>query len=80
LAGASKTLKETAIIIMEVYNFKITPNTLLFHEMIDYLFKEGFRVYDILDPIIRPFDNTFWQMDIIFVKKEYKNFSYLSYK
>jgi FkbM family methyltransferase len=80
LNGAKHTLKNTEIILMETYNFKITEDTLLFHEMIEYLYQKGFRVFNIADPLNRPYDNTFWQVDIFFIKETNKYFKYNSYK
>ncbi len=79
LKGASKTIRETEIIIMECYNFKIGPDCLLFYEMCDYLGELGFRCIDLVDPLWRPYDHSLWQMDLIFVKKDRPEFSYLGY-
>lgn len=80
LHGAKETLKQTNIIIMEVYNFKITHHAKRFHEICFYMEELGFRCYDIAEPILRLYDKTFWQMDMLFCKSDSKIFSYSQYK
>jgi FkbM family methyltransferase len=79
LKGATKTLTKTEYIVMEVYNFKHTDGTLLFHEMCALLETKGFRCLQLVDPMQRPFDRTLWQMDIIFARSENVAFSENSY-
>jgi FkbM family methyltransferase len=79
LNGMEKTLKETEVIIMECYNFRITKNALLFHEMCYKLNELGFSCYDISNPVLRPFDNAFWQIDILFCKSSNKIFQVNNY-
>ena len=74
LNGASKMLKETNIIVIEVYNFKIAEDSLLFYEMCDYMRKLNFRCSGLIDVSYRPKDNFLWQMDLIFVKDTRKEF------
>lgn len=80
LKGASKTLENTEIIIMECYNFKIAPDSLLFFEMCQYLKNLGFRCIDMFDPMLRPYDNSFWQIDLVFIKSDRPEFFYSAYK
>ena len=80
LKGASQILAETEVIIMECYNFKITPECLLFFEMCDLMKKFGFRCIDLADPLRRPHDESLWQIDLIFVKDNRPEFLYLDYQ
>jgi FkbM family methyltransferase len=80
LNGAEKTLRQTNVIIMEVYNFKITEHTLRFHEMCSHLETLGFRTYDIASPVLRLHDQAFWQMDILFCRNDAKLFSHNKYR
>lgn len=80
LKGASKTLAETDVIIMECYNFKIAPECLLFFEMCDHMKNLGFRCIDLVEPFNRPHDDSFWQMDLVFVKDDRPEFSYVAYE
>jgi len=79
LKGASHTLSETDAIIMECYNFKISPECLLFYEMCNYLDGLGFRCVNLVNPEWRPYDDALWQMDLIFIRKNMPEFSYLAY-
>jgi len=80
LKGASRILIETDVIIMECYNFRIAPECLMFFEMCDYLKKFGFRCIDLVNPFNRPYDDSFWQMDLVFVKDNRPEFLYLEYR
>jgi FkbM family methyltransferase len=79
LNGMENTLKQTELIIMECYNFQITKNALLFHEMCFKLNELGFRCYDISNPVLRPLDNSFWQIDLLFCKSSNKIFQFNYY-
>jgi FkbM family methyltransferase len=80
LKGAHKTLENTSVIIMECYVHRLTKDSLLFNEMCAHLDKLGFRCIDMIDPVWRTYDDTFWQMDLIFIKKDSIEFSYLNYE
>jgi len=78
--GARETLKNTALIVVEVYNFKLTSESLRFHELCHYMESLGFRCIDICDPMYRPKDKAFWQMDMLFVPVDRKEFLSNSYE
>lgn len=73
--GARKTLRDTHLIVVEVYNFQIAKNSLLFFEMCEYLRKKGFRPAGLVDIAYRPKDNFLWQLDIIFFPSTREEFS-----
>ena len=77
LEGAREILKETAICIIETYNYKISPDCLLFWELCAYLHERGFRPIDVVDVLHRTHDNTLWQMDIFFVRSDWPGFRHL---
>jgi len=66
LTGAAQVLSRTEFLIIEAYNFKLTPATLRFHELCAWLEARGFRCCDLADPMRRPGDGAFWQMDLAF--------------
>ena len=66
LEGAERCLDQAALVIIEVYGFRIAPEALLFHEMVDFMRQRGFGVVDMSDPLWRPGDRCFWQMDLYF--------------
>jgi len=80
LEGACKTLGDTNLLILEVYNFKISPEGLKFFEMCSYLEQRGFRPVEIVDLMLRKYDNVFWQMDIFFIRNDRKEFLYNAYQ
>jgi len=80
LKGARETLKNTALLVMECYNFEIAPESLLFHDMCRWFHDRGFRVADISEPLWRPGDHVLWQMDIFFVRADRPEFRQKSYR
>ncbi|KPP95480.1 FkbM family methyltransferase [Erythrobacter sp. HL-111] len=70
LRGASMTLADTRFLVMEAYNFRHTPETLLFHEMIALMAERGFRVTHLVDVLNRPADGTLWQVDLMFARED----------
>jgi len=80
LKGAKRTLLDTDVIIMEVYNFHVSDNAILFPEMCQFLDSLGFRCFDLINPVLRPYDNSFWQADLIFCKKTHQMFDYEHYQ
>ncbi|MDJ1502182.1 FkbM family methyltransferase [Xanthocytophaga agilis] len=78
--GASDTLKQTEVIVVECYGFQIAQNSLLFWEMCQYLDEKGFRLIDIVDTMRREKDHAFWQCDAFFIPKTSKVFTKNTYK
>lgn len=79
LEGAMETLKDTVLLIIEVYGFKITGSCLLFHELSGYLDKLGFRLIDMVDIMRREKDDAFWQADALYIPKTHSVFKDNSY-
>jgi len=74
LQGAEHALQQTNIIVLEAYNFHLTDQSLTFWEMCEYLYERGFRPIDLLEPMHRPKDGAFWQLDIVFLKADRPEF------
>lgn len=70
LTGATATLAQTSLLIVESYNFTLTPGCLRFHELCAWLETRGFRCCDLSDPMRRPNDGVFWQVDLAFAKSD----------
>jgi len=79
LTGAAETLEASSLVIIEVYNFKLNDRCLRFHEMCGYMEENGFRCYDLVDPLLRQKDKAFWQMDIFFAPTKSPMFAYSGY-
>jgi len=69
LEGAKEFLNNIDVIILEVSLFKFYPNWPEFYEVIDYMKKRSFVVFDIVGGINRPLDHSLAQKDIVFVKE-----------
>lgn len=78
--GATRTLEQTQLIIVEAYNFQITRGSLRFHQLCGFLEDRGFRVIDMADPGHRPRDLALWQMDLFFARADRQEFSSASYR
>lgn len=78
--GAEETLKNTNLIFVETYNFDIEKTSLRFWEMCQFLFEKGFRPIDLCEPMHRPKDGAFWQIDVLFVRSNRKEFQSNSYE
>jgi FkbM family methyltransferase len=65
-SGATRVLGQTQLLIIEAYNFQLTPGCLRFPELCAWLEARGFRCCDLADPMRRPGDGALWQMDLAF--------------
>lgn len=79
LEGAKKTLAAASLVVIETYNFKLTDDSLKFYEMCAYMEGKGFSCVDLVQPMHRPFDQAFWQVDLLFVPSDSAVFSSNSY-
>lgn len=75
LAGATETLKQTAIIVLEAYNFKLSAGSPRFHEICAHMESLGFRCADLVDPMLRARDQLLWQFDLFFLPAGHPAFS-----
>lgn len=67
LEGAEEVIQAAGLIIIEVYNFQLTKDSLKFWEMCSYMEKLGFLPIELVDPMLRKNDRAFWQMDLFFI-------------
>jgi len=82
LEGATKTLKQTNLIMMECYNFKLNfvgGKNLTFDEMSLHMKSIGFRCIDMCDLLFRPGDMAFWQVHMIFIRSDHPTWDRRSY-
>lgn len=79
LIGAQEALKNTQAIVIECYVQHLTQTSLTFSQMCAHLDALGFRCMDAVDLEWRPFDNTLWQMDLVFIRKDRVEFTYRDY-
>jgi FkbM family methyltransferase len=74
LSGAAKTLGMTTALVIEVYNFQIAPTAVRFPQLCQFMEGKGFRCVDLFDPMYRPKDRVFWQMDMVFMRADRPEF------
>jgi len=74
LEGARRTLQASSLLVVEAYNFDIGEGALRFHQMCRHMEELGFRCADLADPMWRPGDAFFWQMDLFFVPRNRPEF------
>lgn len=79
LTGATEALMHTEAIVIECYVQHLTDTSLTFAQMCSHLDALGFRCIDAVDLEWRPFDNTLWQMDLVFIRKNRVEFTYRDY-
>lgn len=70
LDGATATLENTEVVILEVSLFGFFIGGPQFIDIVNYMKNKGFVVYDIFDGRNRPIDNALAQVDIAFVKEK----------
>ena len=80
LAGARATLANTALLMIEVYNFQLTAGCLRFPQLGARMEELGFLPCDAVEPIRRPGDLALWQMDLVFARADAPIFSRKTYR
>jgi FkbM family methyltransferase len=71
LDGAGDRLGQFEVVILEVSIIRIGPVP-TFSEVIDYMGRRGYRLYDFLSMYYRPLDGALWQGDAFFVRNDSK--------
>lgn len=74
LAGATRTLEQTEVLVVEVYNFVIAPTAVRFADFCCLMAEKGFLCLDLFDPMYRPSDGAIWQMDLMFARSSRPEF------
>jgi hypothetical protein len=69
LAGASRTLRQTEAVIMEVSLFETIIGAPQFGDVVSRMKQLDFVVYDAYGFYYRPLDNALIQVDIVFVRE-----------
>jgi FkbM family methyltransferase len=69
LKGSEKLFGKTDIFILEASLFRYSPNQPLLHEVIDFMVKKGYVIYDFAGFANRPLDKALGQIDICFVRE-----------
>lgn len=80
LDGARTTLAQTALLMIEAYNFQLTAGCLRFPQLCARMEELGFLPCDVVEPIRRPGDLALWQMDLVFARTDAPIFSRKTYR
>jgi FkbM family methyltransferase len=79
LEGASATLRQTTLLVLEAYNFDLSETCRRFPQMLAWCEERGFRCVDLVDVLHRPADGVLWQMDLILVPRDHAAFRRATY-
>lgn len=79
LEGCRDTLVQTEILVIESYNFFVSPESIRFPDLCAHLEPCGFLPFDLIDILRRPSDDCLWQFDLVFLRKNHPVFSDHSY-
>jgi FkbM family methyltransferase len=80
LSGATAVLRQTSLLVVEVYNFTLADGALRFPEFCDHVEQLGFRPIGIVDLMYRPRDGALWQFDCFFARTERPEFGSNTYQ
>jgi FkbM family methyltransferase len=79
LTGAADVLGQTEVIVVECYNFLVSPTALRFPLFCEHMLGLGFSCIDLYDVSYRPCDNALWQFDLVFARSDSPLFALKSY-
>jgi FkbM family methyltransferase len=71
LEGAEQTMLNCPLILLESQFFPFEPSMWLMHELIARMVYKGFRPYEVVDVLRRPYDGAMGQCDILFVRESH---------
>lgn len=74
LTGASNTLQQSNLLVVEAYNFA-NFGRMMFWELCEFLHERGFRPAALSEPMVRESDELLWQMDLWFLPSSHPAFS-----
>jgi FkbM family methyltransferase len=69
LEGGARLFDTAEVFILEALLYEIMPGTPIFHEIVEYMARRGYVVFDIAGYLHREFEKDLGQLDVVFVKK-----------
>ena len=69
LSGASRSLSDAEVVILEVSLFEFVEDGPELHDVVTFMKAKGFVAYDMFGGHTRPLDGALAQVDIVFVKE-----------
>lgn len=70
LDGASRTLEQTELVLLEVQLFEFLPGAPQLHEVVAYMAERGFAAYDLFGGHLRPLDGALAMVNVAFVRAD----------
>jgi FkbM family methyltransferase len=70
LDGGRTLFESTEVFIIEASLFQFMPDCPRVHDVISYMAKNGYQMFDLAGILRRPLDNDLGQIDIVFVKND----------
>jgi FkbM family methyltransferase len=70
LQGATRTLENTNVLVIEAYNFTFGEVAVPFWELCRHMLQLGFRPLDMFDILYREVDDALWQFDLLFARAD----------
>ena len=71
LKGAERTISSCPLILLESQFFPFEPSMWLMDESIAWMGDQGFRPYEVVDVLRRPYDGAMGQCDLLFVRENH---------
>ena len=71
LKGAEQTISNCPLILLECQLFPFEPSMWLVHESVAWMRDHGFRPYEVVDVLRRPYDGAMGQCDLLFVRENH---------
>ena len=69
LEGSTRAMENCELILLELPFFRFSPSMKLLHETIEWMADRGWRPYEIVDTLRRPFDGAMGQCDMLFARE-----------
>jgi hypothetical protein len=69
LDGGQILFETTEVFIIETSLFEFMPGLPLLHEVVGYMARHGYVVFDVAGHLRRPYQNDLGQVDLVFVKQ-----------
>lgn len=69
LDGGSRLFDSAEVFILEALLYEIMPGAPIFHEIVDYMARRGYVVFDFAGHLLREFEKDLGMLDVVFVKK-----------
>ena len=70
MEGFTRDFERCKVIQIEINLLPIVPGAPLLHEVVDYLYRRGFVMFDIDELIRAPSDGAVWQVDALFCRMD----------